>query len=381
MRWADVRGACAREVRYLHSHAWDWALISWVPVLALALVWGIFSAGVSTKLPLALVDEDHSRSSRELTVALDATRSTTVAAAPPDLRAAWPLVRARRVYAVLHVPHEWERRAIRGDPQPVVLYTNEQFHAAAGSISNDVSGALLAVAGQHAAAAEHDTPAVAAEYRTLFGPQLSFERALAGALLPAILHLFVLGGAAYALGREFRDRTAGDWLGSAGGDIAAAVLGKLLPLLACSLLIALGIGVWNAGYRGWSASGSLLVWYGGLVSLVLACCAIPALLVGLTGSLRAALSLCALCNVTAVSFSGFTYPVYSMAAAAKVWAHLLPFPYFFQVQQQQWNTGAPLGASLMPLSVLWGAFILLPLSGALPRLAARCRDPKGWGAR
>src|SRR5215475_3934256 len=148
MHLAGVRGACARELRYLNSHPWDWALISWVPVLVLAVIWGIFSAGVSTKLPLAFVDEDHSRSSRELARALDATRSTSLAAAPSDLPAAWSLLRAGRAYAVLHVPRDWERRVTRGEAQPVVLYTNEQFHAAGTSIANDVTGALLAVAGE-----------------------------------------------------------------------------------------------------------------------------------------------------------------------------------------------------------------------------------------
>ncbi len=392
MRFTLVRSACLREIGYLRAHPWDWALISWVPAVALALVWGIFSEGVNTKLPIALVDEDHSEASRELSVAVDAARSTAVAAVPEDLNAAWTLVRTRRVYAILHVPRDWERRARQGDPVPVVLYTNEQFHAAATSLSADVTGALFSVtrdrafpvlsaAGGGDGAVERHTDAVHAELRTLYGPQLSFERALAGALLPATLHLFVLGGAAFAIGREFRDRTAADWLRSGGNDIAAALLGKLLPLLACALALALAIVVWNAGYRGWTANGSLLMWYAGFASLMLACCAIPALLVGVTGTLRIALALCALCNATAVSYTGFTYPLYSMATAAKVWSHLLPFPYFFQIQQQQWNTGAPLTASLIPLCVLWGAFIVLPLAVALPRLAARCRDPSDWGKR
>lgn len=388
MHLAHIRGACAREIRYLRSHGWDLALISWVPALALALVWSIFSKGVSTGLPIALVDEDHSHDSRQLAVAVGATRSTAIAAAPADLTAAWTLVRSRRVYAVLQVPHDWERRARQGNPLPVVLYTNEQFHAVATSIHNDVTGAVFEVAGSGVPVmnastdrASEGAPAVQAEFRTLYGPQLSFERALAGALLPATLHLFVLGAAAYALGREFRDRTAGEWLQSAGGHMSAAALGKLLPLLSSASLMALGILVWNAGYRGWSANGSLLAWYLGLVSLIFACCAIPALLVGLTGTLRVALALCAFCNATAVSFSGFTYPLYSMNTAARVWSHLLPFPYFFQIQQQQWNTGAPVSASLAPLAVLWVAFIALPLAVALPKLAARCRDPSGWGER
>src|SRR3984957_18663085 len=371
---AGVRGACAREIQYLRTHAWDWALISWVPAVTLALIWWIFSAGVNTKLPLAFVDEDHSQASRHLSIAIEATRSTAIAAQPASLEDAWA------------------RRAQRADPLPVVLYTDEQFHAAGSAIANDVLGAAASVVGDRAlaalaslgggfAGAERRAALVHAELRSLYGPQLSFERALTGAFLPTTLHLFVLGAAAFAIGREFRDRTAGAWLQSARGSIVAALVGKLLPLLCCFSALALAVIVWLAGYRGWTANGSLLMWSFGFGSLILACCAIPALLVGLTGTLRVALAVCAITNVTAVSFPGFTYPLYSMITGAKIWSQMLPYHYFFEIEQQQWNIGASVGTSLTPMMVLWIAFIIAPLVIALPLLAKRCADPSGWGRR
>ena len=389
---AGVRGACAREIAYLRTHPWDLAVISWLPALVMALAWSIFAQGVNIKLPLAFVDEDHSPGSRRLAVALEATRSTNIAARPITLEEAWPLVRARQAYAVVHVPIDWERRSQRGDPLPVVLYTNEQYHAASTSLSNDVIGAIGSVAGGSArtmlaglgggfAGAERRAGAVRVELRTLYGPQLSFERALAGAFLPAILHMFVLGGAAYAIGREFRDRTAADWLASAGDGIVAAIVGKLLPLLLCFTAMALGVVAWLAGYRGWTANGSVLGWSLGLLTLMIACCAIPAMIVGLTGTLRVALALVAIVNVTAISFTGFTYPLFSMTTTAKVWSAMLPFHYFYEIQQQQWNIGAPLAVSAVPFAVLWGVFIAAPLAIGIPLLAKRCRDPAGWGER
>jgi len=389
---AGVRAACAREVAYLRAHPWDFALISWFPALALALTWAIFAQGVNVKLPVAFVDEDHSPGSRRLAVALEATRSSNIAARPLTLDEAWPLVRTRQVYAVLHVPADWERRSQRGDPLPVVLYTNEQFHAAATSLGTDVIGAIESVAGGRVvtklaalgggfAGAERRAGAIRVELRTLYGPQLSFERALAGSFLPAMLHLFVLGGAAYAIGREYRDRTAGAWLASAHGSIVAALIGKLLPLLVCFTALAVGVVAWLAGYRGWTANGSVLVWGLGLLSLLIVCCAIPAMLVGLTGTLRIALAVVAVTNVTAISFTGFTYPLFSMTTAAKVWSAIVPFHYFYEIQQQQWNTGAPISASASAFAVLWGVYIAVPLAIGIPLLAKRCRDPKGWGER
>jgi ABC-2 type transport system permease protein len=389
---SGIRDACSREIAYLRSHPWDLALISWFPALVMALAWAIFAQGVNVKLPLAVVDEDHSPESRHLAIALEATRSVAIAWRPSTLEEAWPLVRERRAYAVLHVPPDWGRRFQRGAPLPVVLYTNEQYHAAASSIANDLTGAIESVGGDRArttlaklgggfAGAQRYLGAVRIELRTLYGPQLSFERALAGAFLPTILHLFVLGGAAYAIGREFRDRTAGAWLESAHGSIVAALIGKLLPLLLCFAILAVGMIAWLAGYRGWTANGSVSVWVLGLFTLIIACCAIPALLVALTGSLRMALAVAAVANVTGISFTGFTYPLFSMTTAAKVWSAIVPFHYFYVIQQQQWNIGAPFSVSAPPLGVLWGIYVAVPLAIAIPLLAKRCRDPSGWGER
>src|SRR4051812_34008921 len=110
---AGAREACLRELRYLRRHPWDLALISWFPMVALTLAWAIFSPGVATRLPIAVVDEDHSPGSRRLVVAIDAVRSSRIAQRPASLEAAWPLVRRRDVYAVVHIPADWERRSRR----------------------------------------------------------------------------------------------------------------------------------------------------------------------------------------------------------------------------------------------------------------------------
>jgi len=93
------------------------------------------------------------------------------------------------------------------------------------------------------------------------------------------------------------------------------------------------------------------------------------------------LALVAVANVTGISFTGFTYPLFSMTTAAKVWSAIVPFHYFYEIQQQQWNIGAPVSVSAVPFAVLLGIYIAIPLAIGIPLLAKRCRDPSGWGER
>ncbi len=389
---AGLRGACLREIEYLRSHPWDLALVTWVPMLILTATWTIFAQGVVVKLPIALVDEDHSPGSRRVALAIDSLRSTRISEQATTLEEAWPLVRERRVYAVVHIPPDWERRSQRADRLPVVMYANEQFHAAGSTLASDVERAVGSVASESAltglahlggglSGARYRAGAVRVELRTLYGPQLSFERALAGVLLPAILHLFVFSGAAYAIGREFRDGRAGEWLDSAKGSITAALAGKLLPLVLAFGFIGLAIVAWFAGYRGWNANGSVFLWSFAILTLIAACCSIAAMFVGITGTLRVALSAASIINVTAISFAGLSYPAVSMSTPAKVWSSILPFKYYFDIQQQQWQIGSPVTYSLLPLGILWFVFILAPLAVALPKLRALCLNPASWGER
>ena len=43
-----------REWRLLRSRPRDWAMVSWVPLLAMALMCWIFSAGQPQRLPIAV---------------------------------------------------------------------------------------------------------------------------------------------------------------------------------------------------------------------------------------------------------------------------------------------------------------------------------------
>src|SRR5258705_11249543 len=187
-------------------------MITWFPALALVLAWAIFAPGVSTRLPIAFVDEDHSPGSRRVALAIEATRSAAIVENPATLEQAWPLVRSLKVYAVVNVPPDWERRARRSDRLPVVLYTNEQFHAAGGPISSDVLQAVASVGAESVlaglahlgggfSAAERRLQAVGVETRTLYDPQFSFQRAFAGLFLPPTPPMFVLVAPGYCIGR------------------------------------------------------------------------------------------------------------------------------------------------------------------------------------
>jgi ABC-2 type transport system permease protein len=391
MATTGLRAVVARELEHLGGQPWDLALLAWFPIATLVLLLWMFSVGVPTGLPIAVVDQDHSSGSRELIRRMASMRGLVVTAQPPSLEAARSAVRSGAVYGIVHIPAHWERDRLRNAPQPVVLYDNAQFSLVAGIIGGDVRAAVTSVAVEHLVASEARfggglaqaamrLNGVQADLRTLFNPSLSYEAYFAGMLLPVALHLFCVIAAVSALGREFRDRTADAWLQSAGGSLWRALIGKLAPLGVVYLLLSVGLVVTFAGWRGWPPAGSLLLWLVAITVLMFVSIAIAIMLVGLTINLRRALSLTGFYVATGLAFSGFSYPRAAMGEAAQWWGGLLPYTHYLPVQQGQWLGGASAGAwahGMVPLL----AFIAVPLLVGLPLLRRAVRQPARWGAR
>ena len=73
-----------REWARLRASPWDFAMVSWVPALALGLMCWIFSAGQPFRLPVAVWNEDHSSISRQLVRMLEG-----IALEQPAVRKRW----------------------------------------------------------------------------------------------------------------------------------------------------------------------------------------------------------------------------------------------------------------------------------------------------
>ena len=391
MATTGLRAAFVRELRYLGRQPWDAALLLWFPVASLALLLWMFSSGVPTGLPIAVVDQDHSSGSRELIRRLASMRGLAVTAQPSSLEAARTVVRSGAVYGIVHIPANWDRDRLRNASSPVVLYDNAQFSLVAGTIGGDVRAVVTSMAVDRLVASEARFgggfaqaamrfSGVQADFRTLFNPSLSYEAYFGGMLLPVALHLFCVIAAVSALGREFRDRSVDEWLASAGGNLPRALAGKLAPVTLVYVLLSWCIVATFAGWRGWAPAGSLVLWMVAIAVLMIVSVTIAIMLVGLTVNLRRALSLTGLYVATGLAFSGFSYPLVAMGQPAQWWAGLLPYTHYLPLQQGQWLGGASArlwAQGMVPLLF----FVVVPLLIGLPLLNRAVTQPARWGTR
>lgn len=385
--------AAHREGRRLRASPWDLGMISWVPLAGVLLLWWIFSAGLPTRLPIGVLDQDHSSLSRQLVRMLEATPGLQVAQALTDRAEVGAALRAGHVHAVVVIPEGLYRQVKLGRAAQVELLHNAQLGTHSSLIQRDVrsvvgtlsAGVEMAIRNRRGEASNTVRVAVEpvrADLVTLFNPSLNYEQFLAAALIPALLHILAMTAGAWTVGRELRDGTLAEWIDPAGGPRVAlgALLGKLAwPMFSLGCVASLAL-LWLTLGRGWHPPGSLVWVWLGLLALLALSLALGALAAAATRSLRTALSATGFITAPAFAFSGVGFPLLAMPVTARMWAQALPYTHYIRLQTEQLQMAAPLRASAPTLgALLLAAAILLGLSA--PLLDRLSRQPAQWGKR
>lgn len=381
-----------REVHRLRADPWDLAMVTWVPLLAVALLWWIFSAGLPRHLAVGVVDEDHSSLSRQLVRMLDATPGVQITQHYANTAEAEHALRTVQVYAVVIIPRDFARTVKQGRAAQVTLLHNAQLGTHSGLLQRDVRTAVGTLSagiemaarnkrGESAQAVHVSMEPIHSQMVALFNVSSNYEQFLGAALIPALLHILAMTAGAWTVGRELRDRTLGEWLGAEGllptsGSLIGKLAGPWLSLTLVGLLALVGI-TWG---RGWHPPGNL-VWVASALALLMAVSLTAgAALAALTRSLRTALSGAGFFAAPAFAFSGVAFPLAGMPASARAWAEAMPFTHYIRLQIEQLQMGAPLATSVPTMVGLLAATGMLWLVAAVG-LHLAARQPATWGSR
>lgn len=376
---AGFAASLRRELVHLRGDAGDLGLVTVLPWVMVAVMAWLFSGSVMRQVPVALVDLDRTAESRELARMIDASPGVAVASQPASLAQAQAQLRALQVFAVVLVPRDTSRQALRGAQGTVFAYYNASYLATGQSVARDIADAVSAYnarllaerIGLQVGPGKLRAAPIAVQSDILYNPSRSYELFLVPLIFPAVLSLALALAVASSLGRELRDGTAAAWLGTRPW---AAIAGKLVPYVVLfSLYGALGM-LYLAYLRGDGVAGSLALLLLGQPLLYLASAALSLLFVGVTRDMGTALSAVGVSIGTALAFSGATFPVIGAPVFTRVWNLLLPLTAYIKLQTQQQFVGAPWTASLWPLAALVSMIVVAGGIGGW-RLIAAVRAP------
>ena len=361
------------EARSIPKRPWEWLTALALPALWCGLLMAVFAQGLVLRLPVGVVDEDHSAMSREVISTLSALPSMELRPFA-DGREADRALRATHTYATLTIPAGFEKDRLSGRGAPVVVDFNKSYYAVGTVLEVDLKSALAAM-----------KAASAAQRLTMTGGTIEENARRLRVTLPDV---YFLGNAAFNFGayiptaivpglvalaaaltfcgviiRSWREGRHRAWRAAHENRVAAGFLGELLPW---TILFTLGGALWMAvfsGWLGWGVEGAWAKWLLATHLLVL-CSAGLALFFsafGLSWVIAVSSVICLLAPT--FPFTGFSYPIESMTPGAKLLAEFLPLTHYLKAQANEWILAADGFAGWKEIAWLAGFAALTGLAG------------------
>lgn len=392
--WRSAQG----EMVFLQNNPWDFAVMFWLPLLIVFLVWWTFSAGALVGVPVAVIDHSHTAQSTTLIRYIDATPEVDVVAELPDAAVAQRAIEQRKVYGVIEIPYDFADNLQGGRPTRLLLNVNAQFGTHSGMVQKGVRTAV----GTFSAGAEikrriaqgEDITTVRTSYSPiqtqsigLFNTANNYQQFLSVTTMPALLHILSMVIGASVIGRELRDKTLGQWYASIGGDPAHPTLWRVMAGLNGKLIWAmLAYTLWGAVILTLDTRiypvrlASLAVTYGIFLLFMMVSFWLGVIVTVGTFSYRQGLSFTGFISAPSFAFSGVTFPFIAMSPAAQRWANALPLTHYLRVQTPQIQMGAPPSYAISAAyGFMLAVAITLLLSAALTKKALL--KPEKWGQR
>jgi ABC-2 type transport system permease protein len=359
-----------REIAWLRRRPLLLALTAAIPLALMLLLTAVFSAGLATRLPIAVLDLDGSELSRSVIRAVDATPDTAAALHVAELSEGRRLIVSRKIRGLLLLPRNLERDVFAGRrPEVVFFYNTQTFtvgnltlrgaNAAIPTVAAGIRIALRTEEGMPLEEAKAAITPIPVQTHALFNSTLNYVHFLLAALLPAVLQTVVVTTMAYAVGLDVETRHRFAVLRRLGGGLLPAMFGKMLPYTILFLSI-LGIAdtvlfkLLDLPLQGQPA---MLVLAGFL--FVLSCQAIGALLALLLKPVAVAVSIATLLTAPAFGFMGIGFPRLGMNAFAYGYGEMLPGTWYLMARIDQTIRGTPVDLSWKPILVLLGFVIVL----------------------
>ncbi len=339
----------------------------------------LLDEGLPEKLPVGVVDCDHTPVSRMLRRELDAGQGVKVVAEYSDYTAARKALQRGDIYAFLYIPERFYADILSFRRPTMTLYANSAYtlggtlaYKQLMTLANLASGAVqrevLRGRGMRDEQIMPVIQPVVVDTHILGNPWVNYSVYLSTTILPGTLGLMVLLLSAFSMTHEIKMRTSRQWMETAGGNLLTALAGKLLPYSVLFSVLGWAMNVLLFRVLHFPMPGSF--WFMGVAvaAYVLAMQAVAVLIVGALPMPGLAISICSLYGTLCFTLAGFSYPVEAMLPVFRAFTWIVPLRHYYMITVDQMLMGLPVAESFVSLAILLSAMLVpLPLYGRLKR--------------
>ena len=368
--WNVVKRECRRLVSrslYLFS-------MVGAPLFCYIFFTTLMGSGLPQDMPVGIVDQDQTSTTRQLVRTLDAFQQSKVVAHYPAFNEAREAMQRREIYGFYYIPEGTTAEAQAQRRPTVSFYTNNTLLIAGSLLFKDMktmselaSGAvvqatLLAKGATDDQAMAYLQPIII-DTHPLQNPWLNYSVYLNNTFAPGVLMLLIFMVTVFSIGVEIKERTARQWLRMGHNSIWISLAGKLLPHTAIFFLMGILYNVYLYGFLHFPCNSGIGPMLLATLCLVLASQGMGILMIGILPTLRLGLSFASLWGVLSFSMCGLSFPLMGMHPTLQALANLFPLRHYFLIYVDQALNGYPMIYS-------WTNYVALLLFMLLPFLVA-----------
>ena len=372
--WQRILSVARRELRIIRNR--PLYFMGSVGVIAFCAVFFLtfLDKGLPDNIPIGIVDNDRSSTSRAFVHQLDATqlgevvRYESYATAREDMTSG-------KIAAVCVIP-EGMNEDIQAFKQPKFTFYVNGLYFVSGALAwkdlltmvNLTNGAvqreILRAKGYNDREIMGLIRPIDIDVHQIGNATTNYSYYLCGILLPGVLEMIVILVLIYSLGAELKFGTSRHLMETSGHSIVNAIEGKLLVWTIVFSAIGFVIIMLLYHWLHFPINGSIFNMFIAMFLLVLSSEAIAIFIIELIPIPRLALSIGALYSVLGFSLSGFTLPLEAMPPYIQGLAAIFPLRHYYLFYVQEVIFGAGFAGWWKEVIYLL-LFLFVPLAGLL----------------
>ena len=357
-----------------------WFCMIVAPIFCFVFFTSLMADGLPTDMPLGLVDNDHTATSRSLARNLNAFEMTGIIKQYADVTDARRAVQRGDIYGFYYIPEGTTRKAQRQELPVVSFYTNYTYLVAGSLLYRDMrtmselaSGAASRTVLYAKGATERQAMAylqpVVVDTHPIGNPWLNYNVYLSNTILPGLLMLFIFMVTAFSIGLEVKNGTAHAWLLASRGSMFRALAGKLLPQTLVFSLIGSAFVIGLYGVLHFPCHCGIPTMLLVMFIAVIGAQGFGVFMFAALPSLRMSLSFASLWGVISFSICGMSFPVMAMHPVLQGLSLLFPLRHYFLLYVNCALDGYPLlNAAPYVVGLLFFALLPVPLLGRLKKM-------------
>ena len=229
MQQSPITRVVQREWRRMTSRRLYFGVCLVLPLFTLFFMATIFGNGQMENIPIGIVDQDNTATSRDITRRMSAVPTFRVVRHFVDEAEARKAVQQKEIYGYLSIPPRFEQDMISGQDATLNYYYHYALLSVGGELMAAFESSLAPVAlspivmkavalGVNEQQIETFLLPVQANNHPIYNPSLDYSVYLSQPFFFVLFQVLVLLITVYAVGSEIKFRTAGEWLQAAGGD-------------------------------------------------------------------------------------------------------------------------------------------------------------------